>query len=47
MNVKTIYKTLIWVGLLLFIARIVGDEKAIEYLRYGRLSAPSFLVLGQ
>lgn len=35
MNIRRTYKTLLWTGLLLFIAGVIGDANAIPYLRYG------------
>lgn len=46
MNLKTIYKTLIWTGLLLFIAGTVGDVNAIPYLRRGATFGPVLFAIG-
>lgn len=46
MNLKTIYKTLIWTGLLLFIAGTVGDANAILYIRHGVTFGPILFAIG-
>ena len=46
MNLKTAYKTLIWTGLLLFIAGTVGDANAIQYLSHGTIYGPVLFGIG-
>ena len=46
MNLRTTYKTLIWIGLVLFIAGTVGDANAIPYLRHGAIFGPVLFGIG-
>ncbi|MFT7036295.1 MAG: hypothetical protein ACJA2S_004824 [Cyclobacteriaceae bacterium] len=46
MNLKTTYKTLIWIGIILFIAGVVGDGNSIVYLRQGAVLGPILFVIG-
>lgn len=46
MNLKTTYKTLIWIGILLFIAGVIGDGNSIPYLRHGAIIGPILFAVG-
>lgn len=46
MDSKITYKTMVWAGLLIFIAGTVGDAKAIEYMRYGAIVGPILFGIG-
>ncbi|WOK07763.1 hypothetical protein RT717_03880 [Imperialibacter roseus] len=45
-DLKTIYQTLIWAGILIFITGVICDAKAIEYLRYGAIVGPILFGIG-
>ena len=46
MNFRSIYKTLNWTGILLFIAGVIGDANAIPYLRNGATIGPILFIIG-
>lgn len=46
MNLKRIYKYLIWLGLVIFIIGVIGDGKAIRLLSFGAYLGPLLYVTG-
>ena len=43
---KTTYKTLIWIGIILFTAGVIADGNSIPYLRHGAILGPILFVVG-